>query len=417
MSQLTEWTLDFWKVNSYSYPHNFSPENEKAAEAWVTFLSFFDFERYDELKEYWDSREDRRLRPSATESWKATFEELGLLYVITGSNSITITPAGQQIREYGESHNLEAFVWTGLNLLVRYPLRGPRQGRRGEHRTSDLYIYKFLFSALLDLDNYIWKSELERVIYHVFNTGDAKAAIEDIKQTRENPALINELSYPEDTRGAFYNSLNQVLNHASMNHLVLGRSHQESPYSDALGGLMDQRIFIRPQFEETIKKLLTQHDSVDPAWLFVDILQPYNHYQNERDYFEALGRAVDDNAPASSSQYVDQFEDTPPVENAAPKARDIKTTVYERDPRVRKAALKRADGYCERCGAKGFETSTGAIYLESHHIIPLSEDGPDHISNVIALCPNHHREAHYGKDFIALRETMLAIIEEKNTPT
>jgi 5-methylcytosine-specific restriction protein A len=30
-------------------------------------------------------------------------------------------------------------------------------------------------------------------------------------------------------------------------------------------------------------------------------------------------------------------------------------------------------------------------YLETHHVISLSEQGPGKVTNVIALCPNDHR--------------------------
>ncbi|MGH8672363.1 MAG: HNH endonuclease, partial [Burkholderiales bacterium] len=31
-----------------------------------------------------------------------------------------------------------------------------------------------------------------------------------------------------------------------------------------------------------------------------------------------------------------------------------------------------------------------------HHVAALSEGGADTDDNVVALCPNHHREAHHG---------------------
>jgi 5-methylcytosine-specific restriction protein A len=34
--------------------------------------------------------------------------------------------------------------------------------------------------------------------------------------------------------------------------------------------------------------------------------------------------------------------------------------------------------------------------LEVHHKKQLSEGGEDTVENAIALCPNCHREAHYG---------------------
>lgn len=50
---------------------------------------------------------------------------------------------------------------------------------------------------------------------------------------------------------------------------------------------------------------------------------------------------------------------------------------------------------------------SGKIYLETHHIIPLHENGEDSSGNVIALCPNHHREAHYGEKGDEMRNEML----------
>lgn len=81
--------------------------------------------------------------------------------------------------------------------------------------------------------------------------------------------------------------------------------------------------------------------------------------------------------------------------------------VYRRDPKVRQAVLLRSNGACERCGEKGFLTINDEYYLESHHVIPLSEGGPDRDTNVVALCPAHHREAHFGMERDSLRELLL----------
>src|SRR3569623_1401679 len=70
---------------------------------------------------------------------------------------------------------------------------------------------------------------------------------------------------------------------------------------------------------------------------------------------------------------------------------------YERDPKVRDAVLRRANGKCEHCGVMGFLKSDGSRYLETHHVIALANDGADRLTNVIALCQNDHREAHFGQ--------------------
>jgi hypothetical protein len=90
-----------------------------------------------------------------------------------------------------------------------------------------------------------------------------------------------------------------------------------------------------------------------------------------------------------------------------------KTTgwVYARDPQVRAAVMKRAKGRCELCGELGFKKSDGSPYLESHHIIALAKDGADRMTNVIALCPNDHREAHFGERGAELEKEMVAKVK------
>ncbi|EOV6284643.1 HNH endonuclease [Vibrio parahaemolyticus] len=71
---------------------------------------------------------------------------------------------------------------------------------------------------------------------------------------------------------------------------------------------------------------------------------------------------------------------------------------YRRDPDVVAEALYRAEGFCEKCKEKApfIKRSNGEPYLEVHHIIPLSQGGLDGLENVISLCPNCHREIHFG---------------------
>ena len=83
---------------------------------------------------------------------------------------------------------------------------------------------------------------------------------------------------------------------------------------------------------------------------------------------------------------------------------------FIRDPKVRQWVLARAKGYCELCGEKGFETISRRLYLETHHIDPLSEGGADLVTNVIALCPNDHRKAHYSVEREVLKKRLFAAI-------
>ncbi len=77
---------------------------------------------------------------------------------------------------------------------------------------------------------------------------------------------------------------------------------------------------------------------------------------------------------------------------------NVYSTQYIRDPYVSEYVKKKANGICQDCKrpAPFINKKTGAPYLETHHIIPLSQGGSDTIDNVIALCPNCHRKRHYG---------------------
>jgi 5-methylcytosine-specific restriction protein A len=84
--------------------------------------------------------------------------------------------------------------------------------------------------------------------------------------------------------------------------------------------------------------------------------------------------------------------------NPKPKRRIVTTTAFDRNPDVVAEVLHRAKGKCEKCPsfAPFLRKSDGSPYLEVHHRKPLAKGGLDTVENAIALCPNCHREAHYG---------------------
>ena len=81
-----------------------------------------------------------------------------------------------------------------------------------------------------------------------------------------------------------------------------------------------------------------------------------------------------------------------------PERVQIISVDYRRNAHVIVAVMNRANGFCERCGetAPFIRRSDGTPFLEVHHRTPLAENGEDTVENALALCPNCHREAHYG---------------------
>jgi 5-methylcytosine-specific restriction protein A len=90
--------------------------------------------------------------------------------------------------------------------------------------------------------------------------------------------------------------------------------------------------------------------------------------------------------------------------------------IYQRSADVRDYVLARAGGHCEKCKAKApFLRPTGTPYLEPHHIRRVSDGGPDDPRHVIALCPNCHRQAHFGSDVKAFRTHLMALMKTIET--
>jgi hypothetical protein len=109
------------------------------------------------------------------------------------------------------------------------------------------------------------------------------------------------------------------------------------------------------------------------------------------------------NLPDHAKQFADQFSQA-----QAPERCEGRTNTFIRSTDVRNTVLRRANGFCECCGKEGFKTESGTLYLETHHVIPLSEDGPDAEWNVVAICPDDHRRAHFSADRIALSKQLAS---------
>ncbi len=103
------------------------------------------------------------------------------------------------------------------------------------------------------------------------------------------------------------------------------------------------------------------------------------------------------------------------VRTQVPERLQVYSFAYRRSPDVVAEALIRADGRCELCGnsAPFIRGSDGSPFLEVHHIVQLARGGRDSLENVVALCPNCHREAHLGAKMELIRSTLAQKIIEK----
>ena len=89
----------------------------------------------------------------------------------------------------------------------------------------------------------------------------------------------------------------------------------------------------------------------------------------------------------------------PPDGNVRPQKTIVASTQYAREPELVAWVLENAEGRCELCSKKApFTKISGYPFLEVHHVKHLADGGSDTISNAVALCPNCHRELHYGME-------------------
>lgn len=92
----------------------------------------------------------------------------------------------------------------------------------------------------------------------------------------------------------------------------------------------------------------------------------------------------------------------------------VAKTIYRiRSQAVKEYVLARANGVCECCRLPApFKRKDGSDYLEPHHVRRLSDGGPDHPRWVAGICPNCHREIHFGLVGQLLNQKLLTYIAE-----
>lgn len=79
-----------------------------------------------------------------------------------------------------------------------------------------------------------------------------------------------------------------------------------------------------------------------------------------------------------------------------PEKRRVIVTLIKRNTRIARKLKILYQGKCQICNFT-FEKANNENYSETHHIVPLGEQGSHEIKNIIILCANCHRQIHYDK--------------------
>ena len=135
-----------------------------------------------------------------------------------------------------------------------------------------------------------------------------------------------------------------------------------------------------------------QKGNMRTVWMFPLILTDETNYQVTdqiiRDAFEQKIRQA---KKLSDKELRRRAETSLPK----PGNRSVISKQYERNPWVSEYAKRRAGGKCQLCKNDApFSNTKGEPFLETHHIIWLSQGGDDSLVNTVALCPNCHRKMH-----------------------
>lgn len=167
-------------------------------------------------------------------------------------------------------------------------------------------------------------------------------------------------------------------------------------------------------YEVSSWKLETQTDGKRKGDKLVKyILQPVEEYDDQNTLFQDPL----ENILLEPSEFYNLRKKALEHANKPSKSNIVVLTEYKnRSIEIKKYALLRANGQCENCGEDApFVNSNNIPFLEVHHIFSLADDGPDHPINVAAICPNCHREAHYGQDMQTLKDKLSEKIKVKES--
>ncbi len=107
-----------------------------------------------------------------------------------------------------------------------------------------------------------------------------------------------------------------------------------------------------------------------------------------------LGRSITFSRDSSTKEREERLDKV----NKQPDQIEIRSRGFRRNADVIVTVLNRANGICEKCKQKApfIRKKDNTPYLEVHHKQQLSEGGDDSVENAIAVCPNCHRELHFG---------------------
>lgn len=152
---------------------------------------------------------------------------------------------------------------------------------------------------------------------------------------------------------------------------------------------LDGQLSLDKLYEHGLKTIRTSHQVNDDL---LDYIKTVEANQSDPEKYERYLRRQ----PIEElKQLAKKYES----KKSAPKVVTTNIKSYDRNKFISSYAKQKAKGVCQLCGNNApFLDKHGYPYLESHHIIWLSQGGFDTIENTVALCPNCHKKMHIIAD-------------------
>ncbi len=216
-------------------------------------------------------------------------------------------------------------------------------------------------------------------------------------------SLTQEYGMNGDTAGIYINSIGNLLNGQILKRTLsleaaeyflirIEKDYNQSKLKDALLAIDAHITYLEEKTNTRVIKLreLLGEYSLKLSYVFKN---------EEERKFEKKFKKSYDSTPEERLQRIKKSD-------KKPRSKKILTQYHVRNADIKAEILYRAKGICGFCKQKApfITRKYSRPFLEHHHIIPLSEDGKDSLENSMALCPNCHREAHYGENWKEFRK-------------
>ena len=197
-----------------------------------------------------------------------------------------------------------------------------------------------------------------------------------------------------------------ILEHAKNNKIIYVFEYTKKAYVRYVGSAeyLGYHEEIRPDREGDDRTVFVFHLDIDSIEIKPGVSEPRPSYGSKN--VKGLKK--------KSTKELRQAALETASKSASPKEK--REVAYYRSQALKMYVVARSKGRCEGCGEKApFKTKSGP-FLECHHLHRLADGGPDHPKNVVALCPNCHRRAHFALDSESYNSQLktVAIEAEKN---